>query len=57
MLAKCLGSRNATNIAQATLIAFKSLQRPEDIAARRGVDVNEIVPWLAKARKEESDNA
>ena len=57
VLAKCLGSRNATNIAHATLIAFKSLQRPEDIAARRGVDVNEIVPWLAKARKEEADNA
>ncbi len=57
VLAKCLGSRNSMNIAQATLKAFKALNKPEDLAAKRGVDVNELVPWLAKARKEEADNA
>ncbi|HXH61249.1 MAG TPA: 30S ribosomal protein S5 [Fimbriimonadaceae bacterium] len=57
VLAKCLGSRNPTNIAHATLKAFKSLRAPEQIAARRGADVKELVPWLAKARKEEADSA
>ncbi len=57
VLAKCLGSRNAVNVAYATVEAFRQLQAPEDIAIRRGMDVNELVPWLAKARKEEADNA
>ena len=57
VLAKCLGSRNPTNIAHATLKAFRSFRSPEQIAERRGADVNELVPWLAKARKEEADNA
>ena len=57
VLAKCIGSRNAVNIAYATVKAFESLQTPEDLAARRGKDVNELVPWLAKARKEAADHA
>jgi len=57
VLAKCLGSRNPVNVAYATVEAFKLLQAPEDTAARRGMDVNDLVPWLAKARKEEADNA
>ncbi len=57
VLAKCLGSRNAVNIAHATIEAFKNLQAPERIAERRGSDVKQLVPWLAKARKEEADNA
>lgn len=57
VLAKCLGSRNSVNIAQATVKAFRMLRSPEQIAARRGVDVNHLVHWLAKARKEEADNA
>ncbi|MCC6404275.1 MAG: 30S ribosomal protein S5 [Fimbriimonadaceae bacterium] len=57
VLAKCLGSRNGTNIAYATVEAFRSLTAPEVLAQRRGKDVNELVPWLAKARKEEAENA
>ncbi len=57
VLAKCIGSRNSVNIAYATLKAFEELQSPEDIAQRRGKDVGELVPWLAKARKEEADHA
>jgi small subunit ribosomal protein S5 len=57
VLAKSLGSRNPVNMAYATIEAFKALQVPEELAARRGLDVNELVPWLAKARTEEADNA
>ncbi|MEZ5163875.1 MAG: hypothetical protein R2688_09055 [Fimbriimonadaceae bacterium] len=39
-----------------TVKAFKELQSPEQIAKIRGKDVNELVPWLAKARKEEALN-
>ncbi|MBN8690088.1 MAG: 30S ribosomal protein S5 [Armatimonadetes bacterium] len=57
VLAKALGSRNPVNMAYATFEAFKALQIPEDRAATRGADTNELIPWLAKARKEEEDNA
>ena len=57
VLAKCLGSRNSVNLAYATINAFKEMQAPEDVAAKRGSDVNELVPWLGKARKEELDHA
>lgn len=57
VLAKCIGSRNATNLAHATLDAFRKLESPEEVASARGADVNKLVPWLAKARKEEADNA
>lgn len=57
VLAKCLGSRNPVNIAYATVEAFRELQSPESMASKRGANVAELVPWLAKARKEEADNA
>jgi len=57
VLAKSLGSRNAINMAYATIEAFQTLKTPEEVAARRGIEVSELVPWLAKARKEEADAA
>ncbi len=57
VLGKSLGSRNAVNMAYATVEAFKALSVPETAAERRGLDVNELVPWLQKARKEEADAA
>lgn len=57
VLAKSLGSRNAINMAYATIEAFRGLSSPEAIGERRGVDPNELTPWLAKARKEEADAA
>jgi small subunit ribosomal protein S5 len=57
VLAKSLGSRNAVNMAYATVRAFKELSIPENRAAARGLDPNELIPWLAKARKEEADAA
>jgi len=57
VLAKSLGSRNAINMAYATVEAFKSLNSPESNAERRGLSADELVPWLSKARKEEADAA
>lgn len=57
VLAKSLGSRNAINMAYATIEAFRSLETPEDAADLRGLNVNELIPWLSKARKEEADAA
>ena len=57
VLAKSLGSRNAINMAYATIEAFKNLNVPEQAAEKRGLEVKELVPWLEKARKEEADNA
>jgi small subunit ribosomal protein S5 len=57
VLAKSIGSRNAINMAYATIEAFKSLSTPEELAEKRGLDVNTLVPWLARARKEEADAA
>jgi len=44
-------------MAYATIQAFKELNHPEKMAEARGLDVNQLVPWLAKARKEEADAA
>lgn len=57
VLAKCLGSRNPLNVAYATVNAFRELQAPEQAAQLRGADAGKLVPWLAKARKEEADHA
>jgi small subunit ribosomal protein S5 len=57
VLAKSLGSRNAINMSYATVEAFKTLRSPEEIGQLRGVDPNQLTPWLAKARKEEADAA
>lgn len=57
VIAKSLGSRNAINMAYATIAAFKSLVNPEDLASGRGLEAEELIPWLAKARKEEADAA
>lgn len=57
VLAKSLGSRNAINMAYATITAFKDLSEPEQLAERRGVEVKHLIPWLDRARKEEADAA
>ncbi|MFT3717015.1 MAG: 30S ribosomal protein S5 [Gordonia sp. (in: high G+C Gram-positive bacteria)] len=44
VLAKSLGSDNAINVVHATVAALKSLQRPEEVAARRGLTVEEVAP-------------
>jgi small subunit ribosomal protein S5 len=44
VLCKSLGSANAINVARATINGLQSLQRPEDVAARRGLPVDEFTP-------------
>ena len=44
VLCKSLGSANHINVARATIAGLKSLQRPDEIAARRGLHADEFVP-------------
>ena len=44
VLCKSLGSANHINVARATVAGLKSLQRPDEIAARRGLPADEFVP-------------
>ncbi|AXB46831.1 30S ribosomal protein S5 [Amycolatopsis albispora] len=44
VLSKSLGSDNAINIVHATVTALKSLQRPEEVAARRGLPLEDVAP-------------
>jgi len=44
VLSKSLGSDNAINIVHATVAALKMLERPETVAARRGLPVDQVTP-------------
>ncbi|MQA60362.1 MAG: 30S ribosomal protein S5 [Actinophytocola sp.] len=44
VLSKSLGSDNAINIVHATVRALKDLQRPEEVAARRGLPLEDVAP-------------
>lgn len=44
VLSKSLGSDNAINIVHATVAALKGLERPESVAARRGLPVDQVAP-------------
>jgi small subunit ribosomal protein S5 len=44
VLCKSLGSSNAINVARATIAGLRALQRPDDVARRRGLDPEEFVP-------------
>ncbi len=44
VLSKSLGSDNAINIVHATVDALKGLQRPEEVAARRGLPLEDVAP-------------
>ena len=58
ILCKSLGSANHINVARATIAGLKSLQRPDEVAARRGLAVDEFVPkGLAKAYEERQKGA
>ncbi|MFI9720369.1 30S ribosomal protein S5 [Streptomyces sp. NPDC052396] len=51
ILSKSLGSSNPINIVHATVEALKGLQRPEEIAARRGLPLEDVAPAaLLRAR-------
>jgi len=44
VLAKSLGSSNSINVAHATIAGLKALKRPDELAAKRGKDAEEITP-------------
>src|SRR6187551_867941 len=44
VLSKSLGSSNPINIVHATVAALRGLERPEAVAARRGLPVEHVVP-------------
>src|SRR5215216_2659806 len=53
ILAKSLGSDNAINVVHATVAALKMLQRPEEVAARRGLPIEDVAPpSMLRARRE-----
>ena len=53
VLAKSLGSDNAINVVHATVAALKMIQRPEEVAARRGLSIEDVAPaGMLRARRE-----
>src|SRR5579864_9080794 len=53
VLSKSLGSDNAINVVHATVAALKLLQRPEEVAARRGLPIEDVAPaGMLRARRE-----
>jgi small subunit ribosomal protein S5 len=51
VLSKSLGSSNPINIVHATVAALKGLERPEAVAARRGLPLEDVAPAsLLRAR-------
>jgi len=44
VLSRSLGSSNAINVVHATVAALKALSRPEEIAARRGLPIEDVAP-------------
>jgi small subunit ribosomal protein S5 len=51
VLSKSLGSDNAINVVHATVAALRGLERPEEVAARRGLPIEDVAPAaLLRAR-------
>ncbi len=51
VLSKSLGSDNAINVVHATVAALRGLERPESVAARRGLPLEHVAPAaLLRAR-------
>ena len=43
VLAKCIGSSNPYNVVRATLAGLASMNTPSEIAAKRGLSVDDIL--------------
>ncbi len=55
ILSKSLGSSNQINIVHATVAALKMLEEPEQVAARRGLTVEQVTPAaILRARAEQT---
>ena len=43
VLAKCYGSTNPVNVVRATFNALRDMKSPDDVAAKRGKSIEEIL--------------
>lgn len=50
ILTKSLGSANMLNIVQATFDALSQLKSPQTVAAERGKDVEEVIPYWERRK-------
>src|SRR3954452_12664796 len=57
VLSKSLGSSNPINIVQATITALRGLMRPEEIAARRGLPLEDVAPVAMLRARAAASNA
>ncbi len=58
VLSKSLGSSNTINIVHATVDALRQLEEPRAVAARRGLDVERVVPErILRDQAREADEA
>lgn len=58
VLSKSQGSSNAINVVHATVAALKDLNRPEEIAAKRGLPIEDVAPKaMLEARAAAAANA
>jgi small subunit ribosomal protein S5 len=55
ILAKSLGSDNAINVVHATVAALKMIQRPEEVAARRGLPLEDVAPPSMLRQRREAE--
>ena len=51
VLAKSYGSRNPINVVRATMDALTRMQSPDDIAAKRGKRIEEVVGRVSESRR------
>jgi small subunit ribosomal protein S5 len=57
VLSRSLGSSNPINVVHATVTALKSLNRPEEIAAKRGLPIEDVAPAaMLRARAAAASN-
>lgn len=52
ILTKSQGSANVLNVVQATFDALSQLKSPQEEAARRGKDVNDLLPFWERRKKQ-----
>jgi len=53
VLSKSLGSSNTINIVHATVAALKNLEEPRAVAARRGLELEDVMPsYMLKAERD-----
>jgi small subunit ribosomal protein S5 len=52
ILSKSQGSNNVLNVTMATLTALQQLRSPQEMAAMRGKDVEDVLPFWERKRRE-----